>query len=224
MKKRQYLTKILSVFSLALVLGGCTQLAYVDSDYETVNTAQIQTSELFSLQTVEKKTTDGIIVRAGISGTVLDNALVLYMEIENKTDSSYKFDVNEVMASSPIGEISFISPSLYVDAYQNFEATNYAGMANASTALNSFANIQNQYRQSSLNNQNFVETKATSPELMQVEKTIQGINKHAITSYKFVEGNSKEYFYIFLRKPEEYPVVIKYKDLTYKFGGKRNND
>lgn len=222
MKKKHHLAKILSAFSLLVFLSGCTTLSYVDDDFDTVKSSNIQTQEMFSLQTYEK-TSGEQTVKAGISETVLDQALVLYLEIKNNSDVMYKFDTKDVSASSPIGEVTFIAPSSYIEAYQNYEASNYAGLASAGTSLNSFANIQNQYRQTISNGQTGLENRRSiSPELLAVEETIQGIQKHSITSYKFLEPHSTEYFYLFLRKPEEYPVVIQYKDLVYKFGNKKN--
>ena len=221
MKKKHNLAKILSAFSLFLLLTGCTTLSYVDDDYDTIKSANIQTNENFSLQTFEKST-GNIVVRAGVSETVLEQALVLYLNIQNNSDSMYKFDINDLKVTSPIGEVSVVAPIHYIEAYQSYEAANYAGLANAGTTLNSFANIQNQYRQVASSSQTQIENRNQSPELMAVEKTIAGIQRHSINSYKFLDANSEDYFYVFLRKPEEYPLVIQYKDLTYKFGGKRN--
>lgn len=220
--KKHSLAKILSAFSLVLLLAGCTTLDYVDDDFETVKSSNIQTNENFSLQTFEKVSGEQNI-KIGISETVLDQALVLYIGIQNTSDTSYKFDTDDVVVTSPVGEVSFIAPSSYIEAYQNYEASNYAGMVNAGAALNSFASIQNQYRQTTMTStQTAIENRNQSSELAVIEKTIQGIQKHTLTSYKFMEPGSAEYFYIFLRKPEEYPITVKYKDLTYKFGGKRN--
>lgn len=221
MKKKHLLAQILSAFSLSLLLTACTNLSYVDDDFETIKSTRIQTDENFSLQTFEK-TTGEQDINIGISETVLERALVLYIEIKNNSDTSYKFNVEDILVSSPIGDVSFIVPAHYIEAYQNYEAANYAGMVNAGAALGSFATLQNQYRQTVSNTQTNIENRNQSPELMALEKTISGIQKHSIASYKFLEPKSSEYFYVFLNKPEEYPIVVKYKDLTYKFGGKKN--
>ncbi len=221
MKKRHHLAKILSVCSLALFLAGCTSLDYTGTDFETIKSAYIETDENFSLQTYEKSLGEQNI-NIGISETPLEAALVLYIKIQNPTDTSYKFNMEDVEVTSPIGDVSFIPPSHYIEAYQNYEAANYAGMVNAGAALSSFATLQNQYRQTVTNTQTNIENRNQSPELVALENTILGIQKHSITSYKFLEPNSSEYFYIFLQKPEEYPIVVKYKNLTYEFGGKKD--
>ncbi|MCD8023982.1 MAG: hypothetical protein LUE64_00415 [Candidatus Gastranaerophilales bacterium] len=221
MKKKQLLVKILLLSSMALFLTACTTLDYVDTDYETVKSYNVQTNEMFNLRAIEKSSAD-VNVKAGISETPLEGALVLYMELKNNSDSTFKFDLRDVKASSPVGEISFLAPSAYVEAYQNFEAQNYASMANAGTMLGSFATIQNRYRQDVSNTTTNIENLNQSAEFAQLEKTIAGIQMHSVTSYKFIPSGEKQYFYIFLKKPQEYPIVINYKDLSYKFGGKKN--
>ena len=222
--KRHLLRQVLSVCSLLLFLTGCTTLNYVNDDFDTVKSSNIQTSENFNLIAVEKTTSGNITVKAGVSETVLEGALVLYLSIKNNTDSTFKFDTSDVIVTSPIGEVTFISPSSYIEAYQNYETSNYAGMMNAGAALGGFANIKNQYRQTVSNpdNNRTIEERGGNSDLAAIERTISGIQKHSLTTYKFIKPGYEEYYYIFLRKPEEYPVVVKYKELTYKFGGKKN--
>ena len=224
MKKRHLVTKILCACGLAFCLTACTSLNYVDDDIESVKISNIQTDENFSLQAVEKTTSDNITVRAGVSQTMLEGALVLYLNLKNNTDTTYKFDVADLSVTSPIGDVTFIAPSSFIEAYQNFEASNYAGMMNAGAALGGFANIQNQYRQTitSSSAANTFDNMQQTSDLGALEKTIAGLQKHTLTQYKFIKPYSEEYYYIFLRKPEEYRLVVNYKDLTYKFGGKNN--
>lgn len=221
MKKKHLWKKALSLFSLSLLLIGCTTLTYVDDDWETIKKVNIQTDEMFSITAYEKYT-DNLPVKMGISETVLENALLLYVEIKNTSDSMYKFDIADFEVTSPIGEVSIIPPIQYIEAYQNYEAANYTGLASASAQLNQFANIQNQYRKTEIPNDTRLDTKNIAPELAQLETTIRGIQAHTINSYKFISPKNTQYYYIFIRKPEEYPIVVKYKDLTYKFGGKKN--
>lgn len=224
MKKKHLVTKILCACSLAFCLTACTTLSYVDDDVESVKISNIQTDENFSMQAVEKTTQDNITVKAGISQTMLDGALVLYLSLKNNTDTIYKFDVADVFVTSPIGDVTFINPSSYIEAYQSYEASNYAGMMNAGAALGGFANIQNQYRQTAMNSSasNTFDNMQQASDIGNLEHTIKGLQKHTITQYKFIKPYSEEYYYIFLRKPEEYPLVVNYKDVTYKFGGKNN--
>ncbi len=224
MKKKHLVTKILCACSLAFCLTACTTLSYVDDDIESVKISNIQTDENFSLQAVEKTTSDNITVKAGISQTTLDGALVLYLSLKNNTDTIYKFDVADLSVTSPIGDVTFINPSSYIEAYQSYEASNYAGMMNAGAALGGFANIQNQYRQNAMGSSasNTFDNMQQTSDIGNLERTIKGLQKHTITQYKFIKPYSEEYYYIFLRKPEEYPLVVNYKDITYKFGGKNN--
>lgn len=224
MKKKHLVTKTLCACSLAFCLTACTTLSYVDDDVESVKISNIQTDENFSMQAVEKTTQDNITVKAGISQTMLDGALVLYLSLKNNTDTIYKFDVADVFVTSPIGDVTFINPSSYIEAYQSYEASNYAGMMNAGAALGGFANIQNQYRQTAMNSSasNTFDNMQQASDIGNLEHTIKGLQKHTITQYKFIKPYSEEYYYIFLRKPEEYPLVVNYKDVTYKFGGKNN--
>lgn len=211
----------MAVLALCLLLTGCTTLSYVDSDFANIKKSNIQTNEMFSLSVYEKQSEQAVI-NAGVSETVLEGALVLYLNIKNNSDSMYKFDMEDIAVTSPIGEVSVIPPAQYIEAYQNFEASNYTGFANASTQLSQFANIQNNYRRTSLTNESRLESANMAPEFAQLENTIRGIQSHTITSYKFINPKSEEYFYVFLRKPDEYPITVKYKDLTYKFGSKKN--
>ena len=227
MKKKHRLFKTLLVFSaLALFTTGCTNLEYVSEDSTTVKPTRVQTRENFNFQVIEKSI-DNINIKAGISETVLDNALVLYMSVQNNSSEKYRFSMDDIKVTSPIGEVSTIPAGYYIEGFYATEVTNYAGLSNAGAAIGNFANIQNsQYMQNYANAQTQLSntTGNSSPEMASVEETIQGIQKHTITTFKMIQPNSKEYFYIFLRKPEEYPIVVNYKTLTYKFGGKKNNE
>ena len=110
-----------------------------------------------------------------------------------------------------------------IEAYQNFEASNYASMASAGAMLNNFTAMQQQYRNTMTPTQR-IENNTQNTDLMSIQQTIAGIQKHSITTYKYIEPRSKDYFYLFLRKPDEYPITIEYKDLTYKFGNKKNEN
>ncbi len=225
--KKHPLFKILPACSLIFILTGCTSLDYVDDDYEAVKTQNVQTAEEFNINTVEKRMGD-IDVKVGISETVLsDTSLVLYFGIKNNSEVTYKFDINDIDVYSPIGDVSFIKPANYIEAYQNFESASYANAASAGLTLGStFAQIQNNYagraNTANSNSNTSVEALKLNPELQKVEKNIRGIQKHVIMSYKYVRPGEEQYYYIFLHKPEEMPIVVKYKDLSYKFGGKKN--
>ncbi len=222
--KKHLLAKILLAFSALLPLFGCTELSYVADDVEVVKSSRIQTNENFSLQAVEKSLGD-VIIKAGISETVLDSALVLYIQIQNNSPENFKFDINEINISSPIGEVSKIPPNLYIDGFYNFEVSNYVAMSNAGSTLGGFAAIQNQYLKTNQNQSSNLENITnTNPEFASIEKTVKGIQKHTLYSYKYVGANRQEYYYIFIRKPDEYPIVVNYKNLTYKFGGKKNEE
>ena len=221
MKKKPLFATILSVCSLALFLTGCTSLNYVDEDYDETKAANIQTGEMFNISTYEK-TSGNQTVKMGFSQTPHEGAMVLYIQIKNNSDMLYRFNVEDLYVESPIGEISFITPASYLEAYQNYEAQNYVGLMAAGTQLNSFANIQNPYRQTLTQPQTAMENQNKTPELKQLEQTIAGIQKHTTTTTGYINPYSEEYYYIFIRKPDEYPITVKYKDLTYKFGGKRD--
>lgn len=222
MKKKHNLGKLLLTLSLALALTGCTSLDYVDDDVQTVQTSRVQTSENFNFQVFEKSI-DNVNIKAGISETNLESALVLYMSVQNNSDTNYKFTMSDIKVTSPIGEVTIIPSSLFIEGYYNFEASNYANLANAGTMLGNFASIQNtryaNYQSVSSKTQNM---NSTNPDMVEIEKVVEGIQKHTTSTYQYISPNSREYFYIFLRKPEEYPIVVNYKSLTYKFGGKKN--
>jgi len=221
MKKKLNLIKLLLLFSLTLPLSGCTSLDYVDDDVQVDQVKRIQTKEDFNLQVVEKSI-GNVNIKAGISETALESALVLYMSVQNNSDTSYKFAMDDVVVSSPIGEVSKIPANMYIDGYYNYETANYVNMANAGAMLGNFATLQNNYQRTYSATTNQPDAINTNPEMAGIEKTISGIQKHAISSYKYIEPNQTEYFYIFIRKPDEYPIVVNYKTLTYKFGGKKN--
>ncbi len=220
MKKKHRLVKLLLVFSLILTLTGCTSLDYVDTDAQTIKSSRIQTSENFNLQ-IFQKSIEGININAGISETVLDAALVLYMSVQNNTDVRYKFDIADISVTSPVGEISIIPTNIFIDGFYNYEASTYNNFSNAGAALGNFTSIQNA-RYSTGYSSISTKTQNTNPEMEALENTIRGIQKHALNSYKYVNPNSTEYFYIFIRKPDEYPIVVNYKTINYKFGGREN--
>ena len=124
MKKKPLLAAILSVFSLALFLTGCTSLNYVDDDFDETKVSTVQTNEMFNISTY-MKTSGNQTVKMGISQTPLEGAMVLFVQIKNNSDMLYRFNVEDIYVESPIGEISFITPSSYIEAYQNYEAQNY---------------------------------------------------------------------------------------------------
>ncbi len=220
MKKKQHWLSSLIVCSLTLFLTGCTTLDYIGDDLETTKSSRIQTNEMFSLTTYQK-TIDEQLVDIGVSQTTLENALVLYIGIQNNSDVVYKFDTNDIIVKSPIGDVSFITPGAYIEAYQSYEAMNYANMASSGAMLNSFTTMHNQYKHTVANSQR-IENQNQNADILNIERTISGIQQHATTTFKYVEPNSKEYFYIFLRKPEEYPLTVQYKTLNYVFGNKKD--
>ena len=222
MKKKQHWLKALILCSLTLFLTGCTTLDYIGDDLETTKSSRIQTNELFSLSTYQKSIGEQSI-SVGISQTPLDGVMVLYFGIQNNSDVTYKFDVEDIKATSGYEGITFISPVSYIEAYQNFEAANYASMASAGAMLNNFTAMQQQYRNTMTPTQR-IENNTQNTDLMSIQQTISGIQKHAITTFKYIEPNSKDYFYLFLRKPDEYPITIEYKNLTYKFGKKKDEN
>lgn len=222
MKKKRNLAYALLMLSLIFPLSGCTSLDYLDNDVQIEKISRIQTKEEFNLQVVEKSI-GNVNIKAGVSETVLDSALVLYISVQNNSSESFKFAIDDINVTSPIGEVTKIPPSMYIDGFYTHEAANYIGLANAGASLGNFATFQNaKYERTYASTRNNVETASVASEMDDIESTIKGIQKHTVSSYKFIEPNSSEYFYVFLRKPDEYPIVVKYKTLTYKFGGKKN--
>ena len=82
MKKKPLLAAILSVFSLALFLTGCTSLNYVDDDFDETKVSTVQTNEMFNISTY-MKTSGNQTVKMGISQTPLEGAMVLFVQIKN---------------------------------------------------------------------------------------------------------------------------------------------
>lgn len=209
--------------SFALLLSGCVTLDYVDDDFEQTRSSSIQTSENFNISAYTK--TNGLQdIKVGVSETTVENALVLYLNIKNNSDTSFLFDTKDIQVTSPIGEVSFINPALYLEAYQNFESSMLNSFAGAGGTLGSFANIQNSYTRINNAPYNLSEKKnGTPPEYAEIERVVSGVQKHSIKSTQYIAPKTQEYFYVFLRRPEEYPIIVKYKDLTYKFGSKKNS-
>ncbi len=221
--KKGLLGKILSACSLVIFMSGCTSLDYVGEDTtdSAIKVSTITTKENFVLKTVKK--TDGYAdVSIGISQTPLEEILVLYIAIHNNLpDTNYKFDVSDIAVKSPKGTMSFLQPNNFINAYANSQAVQYSNFMNAGTALGGFASLQNAYNQNSASNSYInSDNSGIQSETNELQATIKGIQNHTTTTYKFINPNSSDYFYIFMQTPDEYPITVDYKGLTYKFGGR----
>ena len=72
----------LFLFSVCLLVSGCSTLTYVGEDYVASNTQTVKTNEDFIFATY-KKTIGDTAVKIGISKTQIMEVLALYVQIEN---------------------------------------------------------------------------------------------------------------------------------------------
>ena len=224
MKKKHNLIKNLFLTMLLAgsmaILTGCTSLSYVGDDFDSKNSATVQTSELFTFSTYNKSSNEGNIdMKVGVSKTPLPDALVLYVDIKNNTAADYIFYLKDMEIKVGNEKLTPIAPSSYIEAYQSYETGTYAGLANIAPTLGAFADIQNNY-QNVNNTINTAASKSNSHNAVtsQIGSIVNGISKHTISSASVIKSGNSEFFYIFLKDPAQLPIDITYKDLTYSFG------
>lgn len=223
--KKLFLCLVLSG-SMA-ILSGCTSLSYVGDDYNSKNTATVQTNELFTFSTYAKTSKeDNINMKVGVSKTPLPDALAVYINIKNNsTVADYIFYLKDLTIKAGNETLTPISPSSYLNAYQSYETGTYNGLSNIAPTLGAFADIQNAYHNVN-NGINNAATKSASTNAVssQIGTIANGISSHTITSAGVIKPNSSNFFYIFLKDPDFLPIDITYKDLNYSFGTVKKND
>ena len=101
MKKKHNLIKNLFLTMLLAgsmaILTGCTSLSYVGDDFDSKNSATVQTSELFTFSTYNKSSNEeNIDMKVGVSKTPLPDALVLNVDIKNNTAADYIFYLKDM--------------------------------------------------------------------------------------------------------------------------------
>ncbi|MCX4275342.1 MAG: hypothetical protein OSJ27_06130 [Candidatus Gastranaerophilales bacterium] len=223
MKKKHNLIKNLFLtFVLAgsmAVLSGCTSLSYVGDDFDSKNSATVQTNELFTFSTYNKTSSEeNIDMKVGVSKTPLPDALVVYVNIKNNTAADYIFYLKDMEIKVLNEKLTPIAPSSYLEAYQSYETGTYAGLSNIAPTLGAFADIQNSYH--NVNNVNTAASKNNSHNAVtsQIGSVVGGISQHTITSASVIKSGASEFFYVFLKDPTQLPIEISYKDLVWSFG------
>ena len=197
MKKKHNLIKNLFLTMLLAgsmaILTGCTSLSYVGDDFDSKNSATVQTSELFTFSTYNKSSNEeNIDMKVGVSKTPLPDALVLYVDIKNNTAADYIFYLKDMEIKVGNEKLTPIAPSSYIEAYQSYETGTYAGLANIAPTLGAFADIQNNY-QNVNNTINTAASKSNSHNAVtsQIGSIVNGISKHTISSASVIKsGNS----------------------------------
>lgn len=221
--KNLFLTLVLG--SAMVLLSGCTSLSYVGDDFDSKNSANIQTSELFTFSTYTKTLEeDDINMKLGVAKTPLPDALVVYVNIKNNsTAADYVFYLKDLVIKAGNETLKPISPSSYLNAYQSYETGTYNGLSNIAPTLGAFADIQNAYQNvnnivNSASAKNTVNNAATS----QIGAIAKGISSHTISSAGVIKAGGSDFFYIFLKDPGYLPIDITYKNLEYSFGSTKD--
>lgn len=215
--KNLFLTVVLA--GSLVVLSGCTSLSYVGDDFNSKNSAVVQTNELFTFSTYNKVSNEeNIELKAGVSKTPLPDVLVLYVNIKNNTAADYIFYLKDMEIKVLNEKLTPIAPSSYIEAYQSYETGTYAGLSNIAPTLGAFADIQNSYH--NVNNVNTATSKNNSNNAVtnQIGSIVNEISKHTISSASVIKSGDSSFFYIFLKDPAQLPIEISYKDLNYSFG------
>ena len=88
--KNLFLTTLLA--GSMMIFTGCTSLSYVGDDFDSKNSATVQTNELFTFSTYNKTSNEeNIAMKVGVSKTPLPDALVVYVGVQNNTAADYIF-------------------------------------------------------------------------------------------------------------------------------------
>lgn len=210
-----------ALFISALSLTACSNLTYVGEDYDPKNSANILTNESFYFSTYLKRLEEeNVSFRIGMSKTPVPEALAIYVQVNNNSPSEYVFSVKDLEISSANGiRAEIISPSNYLGAYQSSQAGAIASMSQMSGSFNNFATIANNYQhinQATPTMQTGANTDAQNS-YKQISTVVEGVTKHMINNSAVIEPNQSKFFYIFISDPDNYPINIKYKGLSYEF-------
>ena len=223
MKKRQALTSLI-ICLMCLVLTGCANLSYTGEDYDAAKRSTIQTPEGFFFSTYEKNSSNNINMALGITKTTLDAAMVTYVTVTNNNPSEYSLYQADFVFKDGLGKnIAMIPPSVYINAYQSDQTGAYAGAQALSPTFNQFAQISNNFQQ--IDNTSPV-TKAQLERGVlgrQINDAIQGITQNSMNKIETIPPNTKKSYYIFIERPDNFPITVTYKDLKFTFGSDKTD-
>ncbi len=226
MKKKLSLTKLLSSFIFILFfITGCSNLSYSGDDYNPKMTKNIQTSEGFYFSTYLKKSeSENIEMRAGISKTPIETVFVVYSEITNYNSGDYTIYQKDFgFYDSNNASLTLLAPSMYINAYQSDQTSAYAGMQAMAPSINNMATIANNFQRMGPNQA--LEYQTNKNVLgKQIAQGIDGIVENSLKTSLVIPQSGSRYFYIFLQRAENFPITMKYKDLTYTFGTQKEAD
>lgn len=209
---------------MCLILTGCANLSYTGQDYDASKVRTFQTKEGFFFSTYEKSSSDNINMALGITKTTIDSAMVVYVTITNKNQSDYTVYQNNFIFKDGLGrKISIIPTSAYINAYQSDQTGAYAGAQALSPTFNQFAQISNNFQQ--IDNTNAVTKAQLERNVLgrQINDAVQGIVENSMNKIEVLSQNEKKSYYIFIERPDNFPISAKYKDLEFTFGSDKTD-
>lgn len=208
--------KILFLLCISLLLTGCSTLTYVGDDYVVNNTQTIRTDENFVFNTYKKSIGD-INVKAGISKTTIQEILVLYLQIENYSyDNPYYFKVDDLKVTTQTGNIPFITSNNYLSIWQSQEAAAMAQMGAMGGTLSAMTGMNAGYNEINQGMLQEAAQKTNESAFNQLDLIGNKILKHSVKISSTVNPRKSQYYYFFFEDTNE-EVMVKYKNLEYKF-------
>lgn len=202
---------------IALFLCGCATSDYVGSDYNSDNVQTVKTNEEFVFKTYSKKT-DNAVVKMGISRSPVPEILALFVQVENLSyETPYTFRVEDLNLKTAEGsDIKFITTGNYLNIYQGQEASSMASMQTFGATIQNMSGVMgyNEYNQSIAQN-NSQETNKSA--FSRLETIGNSIAKHSIKVSSVISPRKSQYFYFFFEDLDEFPILVKYKNLSYSF-------
>ncbi len=209
--------KFLLLSLIALLLTGCATLNYIGEDFDENNIQTIKTQEEFVFNTY-KKTLDNTNFKIGISKTPVAEILALFVQVENLSyETPYVFRVEDLRIADPNKELLFITSSNYLNIFQTQEASSMAALGAMSSTLTTMTGMSTNYNDF---NQTMVQNSAQETNksaFSRIEQMGNQILNHSIKVSSTISPRKSQYFYFFFEDPGNYPIKVRYKDLSYEF-------
>lgn len=219
MRKLQ-LVNIFIILLGAVFLCGCSTLSYSGDDFDKSNVKSITTNEMFYFSTYAKDFTtkeNGVIkIASGISKSAVNEILVAYFEVNNKSDCDYTLSLSDIKIYTGSKLASLVSPENYIINYQGEQSELYVSTQSIAPTVSNMVNIANNYQNNGIS-QLAREQTASSASTRQLNEITTGIREHVLYTNSTIKPMEKKYYYLFIKDEEEYPVKIEYKGLQYVF-------
>ena len=184
----------------------------------------VVTSEGFRFMQVHQKSLKeyDVAVRVGIGKTRIKGVSAIYFELENRGGEAFPFNPSEIRVRIPSGKL--MTTAEYTLQYEGRQAGNIISKQGTAPYEQNHPNHMGTNTDLGMAPNTWIRQDAgSSYAIKQISAVNSGIRSHELPqTISFLWSGDKKYYYMFV-KGRAYPVVVKYKELSYElYDGKRN--